>query len=500
MLLKPRKNDYQIIGYYSGIILIGLGFLMIVPFITAILFSEWNCALDYVIGMGICLSTGYGLRIACYTNRDLHWYHGMVVAAVSWFLATILGAVPYWLSGYFNSYLDACFDMMSGYTTTGLVLIQDINHLPHSLNMWRHILTYVGGQGIIVVALTFLMKSIPGAYRMYVGEGKDERLLPNVVQTARAIWIISIAYLVIGSLVLWGILYYIGLSPVRSLLHSLWLFMGAWSTGGFTPQSQNILYYHSLSIEVITCIISIVGSLNFALHYVVWKKGYKEIYRNIETFSFSLTVVISFIILSMGLKRGAIFPHFFACFRKGFYTIISAHTTTGNMTIYGRQLVTEWGPLAMLGIILAMSIGGSASSTAGGFKGLRMGIIFKGLFEDIKKMINPDSAVIIEKIHHIKDISLDDKLVRSASIIVMSFVGSYALGTLIGTFYNYPVLSALFESVSAGSNSGWTCGITSVSMPVLLKVVYIFQMWVGRLEFISIFTLIGFLYAGITGR
>ena len=105
---------------------------------------------------------GLGLEVLCKTSRDLAWGHGLVVASFSWFMATVLGAIPHYLSGHFGSYLDAMFDVMSGYTTTGLYLLQDLDHVSHGLNMWRHLLTYAGGQGIIVVALTFLFRGRPG--------------------------------------------------------------------------------------------------------------------------------------------------------------------------------------------------------------------------------------------------------------------------------------------------------------------------------------------------
>ena len=446
------------------------------------------------------LCSGLGLEVLCQTSRDPAWGHGLVVVSFSWFMATVLGAIPHYLSGHFSSYLDAMFDVMSGYTTTGLYLLQDLDHVSHGLNMWRHVLTFAGGQGIIVIALTFLFQGTAGAYKIYVGEGKDERLLPNVIQTARAIWLVSLAYLMVGSFFLWIAGMSLGLGPVRGLLHAVWIFMSSWSTGGFAPQSYNSFYYHSLLYEVITVPIFVIGSFNFALHWAVWTGKKTEIYRNIEIISFFTTAMIAMLLTMAGLMELNVYPDIIALFRKMFYQVASAHTTTGLGTIYSRTFVRQWGTMAMLGIILAMAIGASACSTAGGFKGIRMGIIFKGVIQDVRRLISPESARIVEKWHHISTRLLDDATVRTAMLIVLSYVGIYALGTVVGVYYGYDLVQAMFDSVSAGSNSGLSCGVVSPTMPTFMKVVYIFQMWAGRLEFMSLFALAGYLVALFRGR
>ncbi len=356
-----------------------------------------------------------------------------------------------------------------------------------------------GGQGIIVVALTFLLTGT-GISKLYIGEAKEEQLLPNVIETARAIWLISLVYLVVGSIALWIATLYEGMPVIRGFLHSVWLFMGAWSTGGFAPQSQNLLYYHSFSIEMVTLVIFVIGSLNFALHYAVWTGNRREITRNIEVISFSITVTLTFMIVALGLIKAGVYPDAVNFFRKGFYNLVSGHTTTGNQTIYSVQFLRTWGPIGVIGTTLAMAIGASAASTAGGVKGLRMGIIAKAIYEEIKKLILPEAAVVRTKIHHIKDLILDERMVRLAMLIALLYVASYTLGTVIGIFYGYNALEALFEAVSAGSNTGLSTGITSPAMPTLLKVAFIFEMWAGRLEFMSILALIGFAWAGIRGK
>jgi trk system potassium uptake protein len=500
MIVRPRLADFKIIGLYTGKVIIGVGLLMIFPLGTSLLFGEWNPLLDFFLSMGACLVFGLGLEVLCQTSRDPAWGHGLVVVSFSWFMATVLGAIPHYLSGHFSSYLDAMFDVMSGYTTTGLIMVQDLDHVSHGLNMWRHVLTFAGGQGIIVIALTFLFHGTAGAYKIYVGEGKDEQLLPNVIQTARTIWLVSLAYLMVGSFFLWIAGMYLGMAPVRGLLHAVWIFMSSWSTGGFAPQSYNSFYYHSLLYEVITVPIFVIGSFNFALHWAVWTGKKTEIYRNIEIISFFTTAMIAMLLAMTGLMELNVYPDIIALFRKMFYQVVSAHTTTGLGTIYSRTFVRQWGTMAMLGIILAMAIGASACSTAGGFKGIRMGIIFKGVIQDVRRLISPESARIVEKWHHISTRLLDDATVRTAMLIVLSYVGIYALGTVVGVYYGYDLVQAMFDSVSAGSNSGLSCGVVSPAMPTFMKVVYIFQMWAGRLEFMSLFALAGYLVALFRGR
>lgn len=500
MIVRPRLSDLKIIGLYTGKVIIGVGLLMLIPLAVALAFSEYNAAIDFLVAIGACFVFGLGMEILCQTTRDLQWSHGLVVAGGSWFLAMVFGALPHWLSGHFASYLDAMFDLMSGYTTTGLYLLQDLDHISHGLNMWRHLLTYAGGQGIVVIALTFLFRGTAGAYKVYVGEGKDERLLPNVIQTARAIWLVSLAYLAVGAFALWITGMWLGQGPARGFLHAVWVFMGAWSTGGFAPQSYNTLYYHSLVYEIISVIIFVIGSFNFALHWAVWTGDRKEIRKNIEIISFFTTMTITMILVTAGLSQLNVYPDGMALFRKGFYNLASGHTTTGFSTVYARTFVRQWGPLAMLGTIIAMAIGASACSTGGGFKGIRMGIIFKALMQDIRRVINPESAVVVSKWHHIKTRILDDGTVRTAMIIVLSYVGIYALGAVVGTYYGYDFIPALFDSVSAGSNTGLSSGVTSPAMPALLKVTYIFEMWAGRLEFMSLFALAGYVIALVRGR
>lgn len=500
MILRPKLEDIKNIGYYLGKIIIGLSLTMLAPVIIGFAFKEINPVLDFLIAAEIALTFGLILTKLCRTEKDLSWMQGMIVVSLSWLAATVLGAIPLFLSGHWKSFLDACFDAMSGFATTGLVLVQDLDHLSYTHNFWRHLIMFIGGQGIVIVAISFFVKGAAGAFKMYVGEARDEKILPNVIHTSRFIWLVSIVYLILGTLALGltGILN--GMKPVNAFFHGACNFMAAFDTGGFSPQSQNILYYHSLPYEVITVVIMILGALNFKLHYHLWIGNRKEIWKNIETTGLFITIIITFFITAVGLTQSLIYPKAIVLFRKGFYQLISGHTGTGFQTIYPIQYINEWNHLALVGVIFAMALGGAVCSTTGAIKMLRIGIIFKALLEDIKRIILPEKAIIVQKFHHIKEAFLTDKQVRAAFLITLAYLVLYGIGAIIGMFYGHPFLNSLFESTSAAANVGLSCGITGAGMPSGLKITYILQMWAGRLEFMSIFTLLGFFVAWVLGK
>jgi trk system potassium uptake protein TrkH len=216
--------------------------------------------------------------------------------------------------------------------------------------------------------------------------------------------------------------------------------------------------------------------------------------------SFAITLSLTVLIATFALAKAGVYSDAMVLFRKVFYQLASGHTTTGFSTIYSRAFVTQWGPMGMLATTIAMAIGASACSTAGGIKGIRIGVIFKAFVQDVRKSVSPENALISERYHHIRDITLSDGLVRSAMTITIAYVLLYALITLAGVLYGYDFADAVFEGVSAASNTGLSCGVTSPSMPEGMKALYILAMWLGRLEFMSVFALGGYAISIVRGR
>lgn len=285
-----------------------------------------------------------------------------------------------------------------------------------------------------------------------------------------------------------------GFSVGNAFFNSICIFMAGWDTAGFAVHSQNITYYHSLLIEVITGIIVCLGALNFGLHYSVWTGKIKEVFENYEFKVFIMSLLFSITFALIGFLKTSQLPDFLSNFRIVSYQIISGHTGVGYTNIDSYSL-KNWPQISLIFLIIAMGLGGCSCSTSGGIKMLRIGVILKEIKKEIKIYSSPGSAIIIERFHHLKDIKLSDQQVKTFAIITILYILTYLIGGIIGTFYGYPFIYSLFESTSACANVGLSVGITDPSMPVFLKIFYIIEMYLGRLEFISVFVFMNYLFS-----
>ena len=477
-------------------ILLFISILQCLPILTSLIYKEYNIAINF--GISMCLSIiacsiGY-LLTNNYIKVKSNFGINLVIASVTWIGASIISAFALYLCGNFNSFLDAFFDSISGFTTSGFSLINDMDHISKGVNMWRHILAFVGGQGIIVFALVFVIRNANGIFKMYEAEGKDEKIYPSTLHTAKFIIKISLIFLIIGTIILTLVGRYIGLRWDNAFLHGLWIFMSTWSECGFTPMSQNILYYHSGLYELVMSVFMLLGALNFGLHFTIMHGNRKELFKNSEVRTFAIILFVLSVITIIGLVILNVYPNGIAYARKGLFQIICGITTSGFTNIYGSQFINLWGGITIIAIILSMICGGSMNCAAGGIKALRLNIVFKTIIENIKSTVYPEGKIIVKKIHNIKDIALTDKMFKSASIIFICYIALFVIGVIITTGFGYGIVESMFETASAVGNVGLSAGVISKSMPTALKYVYILLMWIARLEFISVFMLIGFIF------
>ncbi|MCL4553688.1 MAG: TrkH family potassium uptake protein [Actinobacteria bacterium] len=481
--------DTRIILYYTGLFVFGIAAAMAVPLVTGIVMAEWNAVLDYLVGISAALVIAGTLRFARVDNARVTHTHAMILTASGWLAASLVAAIPLSLSPAYASYLDALFDSVSGLTTSGLTVVTGLDHMAHAHNMWRHLTHLIGGQGIVVAAISLSIGLRSGAFSLYVAEGRDERIMPNVIHSARFIWYVTAVYVLLGTVALTAVNFSLGMEPARGVLHAFWISMAAYDTGGFAPQSMNALYYHSFAFEIVTLFLMIGGMMNFNLHAQVWRGDKTELWRNIETKVLATNVFVLSSVVAIGLAATAVFNEPMEILRKGMYHVISAHSGTGHQTLYAIQWFTDYGGGAAAAIILAMAAGGAVSSTAGGIKALRLGMIIQTIIHQIKLAMSPRSAIVTTRFHHLGQRLLTPEITSAAAIVFILYVITYITGALIGVAYGYGAAESLFESISATANVGLSAGITSPDMPAGLKYLYMFQMWAGRLEFIAVFVL-----------
>jgi len=486
MIFSPDKEDFFAIFHILGKIMVGLAFFFLIPLLCALLLQEFNPFYDFLISFLATLSLGIFMILIFPYKKEIGWMHSFFIVSLSWLFASLLGALPLYLSSHFRSFLDAWFEAMSGFATTGLSLIEDLDHLSLSCNLWRHLMMFIGGQGIVLAGISLLTSTRKGSVSLYLGEARGEKIFPNIVATARFIWKVSFIYLGLGVSIYTFILLKKGLGISKALIEAFCLFFASFDTGGFTPHAASIFYYHSFILEIVTLVFMILGAMNFNLHFWVWQKDSREIFKNFEikVFLASLFLLTTLLYLSLGKDS-------FLSFRKGFYQLISAHTGCGFTNLASFEL-NKFSQSSLFLLIIAMAIGGGVCSTTGGIKLMRLGLVIKAIFGEIKRIIMPYKAVYKESFHHLEDKVLEFPPIREAFIVTGVYFFFYLLGTIVALFYGYPLVSSLFESVSATANVGLSLGITNPAMPSLLKIIYIFQMWLGRLEFLSVFIALGY--------
>ena len=464
--------------------------IMAVPFVTALLFQEWEPASRYLFAIGLALSVGSLLLFLRVEPGRLSRRQALAVTGLAWIVLALIASVPLYFSGHYVTYLDALFDGVSGLTTTGASIIVDLDHLSNADNMFRFMMHLLGGLGLIVVALSIGLFGKRAGSSLFASEGRSEHVVPNVVQTTQFISRITISVIALSTVVLAVLMLVAGMEPARAALHAFWISISGFATGGFTPMSQSIMYYHSLPLEFVLMVLMIAGSIGFVIQAEVSKGRMSTFFNDLETRTMIIWLAAMTFVFTATLSSSSLFSDLPALLRRGMFMIVSASTTTGFQTITVNQMTTVLTSGAFLALALLMAVGGGSGSTAGGIKLSRVGIIYKSIVSTVKEALAPDSARVVVSYSHLGRRVLSPEVVKEAMTVFILFVITYALGALVGIAHGHDATQAIFESVAMTSNGGLITGLASPGMPVTLELFYIFQMWAGRLEFVTLLALV----------
>lgn len=492
--------DLRVIGHYLGTLTQLFAALMAVPFITALVFQEWEPAERYLLGIGIALVVGTLLQFLRIEPGRLGRRQALAVTGFAWIVLAFFASVPLFLSGHYATYIDALFDGVSGLTTTGATVALDIDHFSNADNMFRFMMHLVGGLGLIVVALSLGIFGKRSGSSLYTAEGRSEHVVPNVVQTTQLILRISLVIIFIAAVVLAALCMSIGMEPARAVLHSLWLAITAFNTGGFAPMAESVSYYNSIPIEIFLMLLMILGSVSFVIHAEVWKGRLQSFFGDIEIRTMIIWLLVMTVVVAASLSASALFSDLPAMIRRGLFMVVSAFSTTGLQNVTTNQFTTVFSSGAFLALALIMAVGGSAGSTSGGVKLYRVGIIFKSIVSTVKEAVSPSSARVVVSYNHLGRRVLSSDAVKEAMTVFVLFVITYSVGALVGIAHGYEASQAIMESVAMTSNGGVITGIVTPGMSPSLETFYIFQMWAGRLEFVTLLAVLAEIVASLVPR
>ena len=467
--------------HYLGFVLMIIGALVLLPILPAILYSEYSTIFPFVFAAALSLGLGFALN-KIFRKGELTLSRAMVMTALTFISMSVVGAIPYIMlskvvfgAATFNTCLCSLFEAVSGFTTTGLTVIPNIEAIPHSLLFWRSFTQWIGGVGIIVLFLTVLMGPGISSYYLYRGEAWKDRIEPSVKRTAADMVKVYLFYTAVGILVM----FLLGMPVFESVVHTSSMV----STGGFSAKAASIGSYGSVWIETASVILMALGAISFALHYKILGgklSSFVGLLKNKEVKLMFALLFLFAVALTLHFNQiGDTSP-----VRHGVFQTVTATTNSGfyNMPQAG---MTEFSKTAT---IMMMFIGGSAGSTAGGLKIVRFMILLAAIPWLIRKYLLPPTAVQPLKIGKL---NFHEKEVSQVTLYFFIYMLMIAIGALVITAFGYSFMDSLFETTSAAATVGLSSGITGFAAPIGVKVVLIFEMLMGRLEILPILALFG---------
>ena len=382
--------------------------------------SYWygdNAHNAFFMAFALTFAAGFFCWLPARTYRsELRLRDGFVVVVVFWTALSMIGALPFMLSEHPHmSFTNAVFESVSGFTTTGATVIIGLDQLPQSILYYRQQLQFIGGMGIIVLAVAIFPMLGIGGMQLYRAETpgpmKDNKLTPRITETARALW-----YIYLGLTIACAAAYWLaGMSLFDAIGHSF----STISTGGFSTHDASMGHFNSAVIDIIAIVFMLLGSINFSIHFLAWRQiNIKLYWRDAEVRGFFTIVAVVIAITTAALLVTGRYPNFWDALRYGAFQVITMITGTGFFTAD----FSVW-PLFLPPLLIAIGfIGGCAGSTSGGMKVVRILLLYKQGLREIKRLIHP-SAIIPVKIG---DRSLPDRVVEAvwgfSALYITSFV------------------------------------------------------------------------------
>ena len=473
-------NNNKTVFFAIGVLLIILGAFMLIPFFVQFIYEEKNST--FLPSASVTAFIGILLVLTNLEDeRKLNLQQAFLLTTLTWLSIAIFGCLPFLLSNLNLSIVDAFFESMSGITTTGSTIITNLDNTPKSILIWRAILQWLGGIGVIVMAITILPLLNIGGMQLFRMESSDtaEKILPR---TREVTLIISIIYLSLTFIC--GIAYWlVGMNIFDSIAHS----MTTIATGGFSTYSESIGYFQNPKIEIVSIIFIVLGSIPF-IAYLKFVKGDKIIFfKDVQIKGLIYILIISVVLMFLYLMISNKQYHFLENLRISTFNVVSVLSGTGYVTAD----FSSWGKFPLVFFLFLMFVGGCAGSTTCGIKIFRFQILGRFILNQIKKLVYPNGIFSIK--YNNKKIS-NSFIYSIITFIFLYFFIFFILAVLL-SLNGLDFITAISGSASAISNVGPGLGdIIGPSgnfsdLPNFSKLSLSFGMLLGRLELFAVLVL-----------
>ena len=486
------RLNYKIIFYFFGLLLLFNGVFMLMS--TLMSFITKDGVTIPIFGAGLFVSV-FGF-ILMFLNRkyskEMNKREGYLVVAFGWIVMAVSGTLPYLLTGSIDSPIDAFFEAVSGYTTTGATIFNDVEVLPKGILFWRSLTHWIGGMGIIVLAIAILPLLGIGGMQLFAAEAPGpsaDKLHPRITDTAKRLWLIYFSYTAIETV----LLKLAGMSFFDALNHS----MSTLSTGGFSTKNASLSYWNNMPlIQYIVALFMFLAGTNFVLSYFAFKgkvtnilcdEEFKWYTKFIVIFTAVATVVIFFgPEVQTSIVHPKVLGSFESALRHGLFQVLAIVTTTGFVSAD----FTLWSPLLVVFFFGLMFLGGSAGSTSGGIKVVRHILLIRNGFLEFKRALHPNAVLPVR---------YNSKVISSQIVFnILGFFILYMLSFIIGSLgfaaIGLDFQSAIGVAASSLGNVGPALGDFGPTsnfymMPYAGKLWASFLMLIGRLELFTVLIL-----------
>lgn len=469
--------NYSIIRYVLGTVLKFESLFLCLPLFVALLYQE-DCAWTFLIVMLICLVLGFLLSVRKPKSYVFYAVEGFICVSLSWIILSLFGALPFWMSGEIPSYVDALFEAISGFTTTGASILNDVEALSHGCLFWRSFTHWIGGMGVLVFILAVF--PLRGGQAMFLMKAESpgpsvEKLVPRVKTTAFILYAVYTSMTVVEILLL--------AVTGMPFFDAVTLSLGTAGTGGFGILNDSVGSY-APHLQVIITVFMILFGVNFNSYYLILRK------KPLAAFSEEVKVYLGLVIaagLAIAWNIRHIFPNGLDALRHAFFQVASVITTTG----YSTTDFNTWPVFSTTLLVIVMFVGACAGSTGGGIKVSRILILMKSVVQELFLVKHPRGISTVKQDGRV----VDKETVRSVHTFMASYVLIYMISMLLITIdnfdftTNFTAIVATLNNIGPGLNQvGPAANFSAFSD--FSKVVLMFDMLTGRLELMPMLVLL----------